>query len=180
MPHTNDFSGVYQISTLSIDDVSGLNSRLVPEPVPKTLYYKLKTSDGQYFFDVLNYQVTPHTSEFNGILVTPLTDNSWNPISNTTIVFFEHRVPTPNTSEWIDNPMIEKFIIKDNDTDMVSALSVYQDSGSGAETTITEAKYTIESATGKYKGQTTATIFFDNDGTNFGNGQLFARRIELE
>lgn len=64
MPHINDFSGVYQINTLSIENVSGLKSRLDnidttletyesktnPLAIPKlTLYYKLRTAEDEIF-----------------------------------------------------------------------------------------------------------------------------------
>lgn len=149
-----------------------------PLPIIK-LYYKLETTDGDPFIDTLDFQVTDPNAEYNGITITALTNASFTPILNTSVVFVGHRVPNTITGAFTKKIYDERFTVTDEANDEFSAAKVYGDQGAEFETTVPFVKYNIIYATGKYVGRKNATLFFDNDGTVFGNGQTFARRIEL-
>lgn len=153
----------------------------LPLPLPKlTLYYTLRTAEGDSFADNLNFTVDEPSKRFRGMTITSLTNHTFVPIDNTSVVFIGYRVPNTNTGNFVRKIYSEQFTITDVDDDEFCAAKVYKDEASEFETTVPSVKYNIVYASGKYQGLTFATIFFDNQGTSFGNGQPFARRIELE
>lgn len=148
-------------------------------PLPM-LYYTLKTAEGDPFVDTIDFLVKDPTNEYHGMTVTSLTNEAFVPVENTSVVFIGYRVSPTNTGNFVKKIYQEEFTITDADDDEFRAAKVYQDEDDGFETSVPSVTFNIVYASGKYKGRTTATIFFDNEGTSFGNGQLFARRIELE
>lgn len=146
---------------------------------PLTLYYSLVDENNNVFVDTLNFQVTNPSVEYNGITMTALTNASFSPILDTNVVFVGHRVPNTNTSPFVQKIYDERFTVTDADGHEFSAAKVYKDESDGFETTVPFVSYIVKYASGKYIGKKTATIFFDNTGTGFGNGRPFARRIEL-
>lgn len=161
-------------------DVSSLTKSNPITTQPLMLYYKLMTSEGDSFTDSLNFTVDEPSNQFHGMTITALANEIFVPVENTSVVFIGYRVPNTNTANFVRKIYSEQFTITDVDDDEFCAAKVYQDEASEFETTVSSVKYNIVYASGKYKGRTTATIFFDNDGTGFGKGQTFARRIELE
>lgn len=160
--------------------VSNLLSEIVAgDPVlpPLQKFYKLRDVSGNPFIDTLDFEVQDPSGEYNGITITSLTTANFVPIENSSIVFVGHRVPTTITGDFVGKPYYETFTLTDADDDEISARKVYQDPSGGFETTIASVKYNVIYATGKYVGRRHATIFFDNSGTSFGNGNTFARRI---
>jgi hypothetical protein len=160
--------------------VSNILSAIVAgDPVlpPLQKYYKLVDASDNPFVDTLDFEVQDPSGEYNGITITSLTNANWSPIENSSIVFVGHRVPTTITGDFVGKPYVETLTLTDADDDEISARKVYQDPSGGFETTIASVKYNVIYATGKYVGRRHLTIFFDNSGTSFGNGQKFARRI---
>lgn len=134
----------------------------------------------KYLVDTMDFLVKDPTNEYRGMTITSLTNETFVPVENTSVVFIGYRVPNTNTANFVRKIYSEQFTITDVDDDEFCAAKVYQDEADGFESTVPSVKYNIVYASGKYKGRTTATIFFDNDGTGFGKGQTFARQIELE
>jgi hypothetical protein len=160
--------------------LSNLASGSTPELPPIQLYYKLQTLSGDDyvpFVDTLDFEVQDPSGEYNGITTTSLTTALWSPIENTSVMFVGHRIVPTITGAFTGKPYDERFTITDTDDHEISCAKVYQDEGSEFETTLPSVKYNVIYASGKYVGRKTATIFFDNDGTGFGNGQKFARRV---
>jgi hypothetical protein len=164
----------------SADGVHNLTRKNLNKNSSITLFYKLRDINGQMFVDTLDFTVDNSSTSYRGITITSLTNQDFSPIENTSVVFIGYRVPTTNTGNWVKNIYVEQFTITDTEDDEFSASKVYQDEADGFETTVSFVKYNIIYATGKYSGRTTATIFFDNLGTGFGNCQTFARRIEIQ
>jgi hypothetical protein len=148
-------------------------------PLVLSLFYTLRDASDNPFVDTLDFQVTDLSGEYNGITITALSDALFAPITNTSVVFVGHRVPNTVTAPFVKKIYDERFTVTDADGHEFSAAKVYEDTSDGFETTVPFVRYVILYATGKYLGRRFATIVFDNDGTSFGNGRLFARRIDL-
>jgi len=143
----------------------------------RTLYYSLRDSNNDPFVDTLNFSVTNLLTEYRGLTITALTNETFAPIIGTSVVFLGHRVPNLITGEFTKKIYDERFTVTDKDGDEFSAAKVYEDDSTGFETTVESVSYNMIYATGKYQGKKVATILFDNNGNSFGNGRSFARKI---
>jgi len=164
----------------SADGVHNLTKKEFNNNSSIILFYKLD-NNGSPFYDTLDFTTAgADTESYRGIAITALTNQSFEPIKNTSVVFFGYRVPITNTVTYVNKIYVEQFTITDTDDDEFSAAKVYVDSEVGFETSVPSVTYNIIYATGKYSGRTTATISFDNLGKGFGAGQILARRIEIQ
>ena len=144
-----------------------------------TLYYRLENSEGQSVREAIDYTVTPNT-DYTGASISSLTNKDFQPIENTLISFFGYRIkPTEPVTE-VEPTYTESFNIKDEDNERFQATATYFDDGSTFATTVDSITYVVTGGNGKYTNAKTATIFFDNNGTKYGDGSIkFLRKMEI-
>lgn len=144
-----------------------------------TLYYKLENSQGQDVTERITYTVTP-SQDFTGATIISLTNKDFIPIEDTLLSFFGYRIKPLEPVIEVEPTYTETFNVKDQDNDRFQATATYFDDGGTFATTVESITYVVTGGNGKYANAKNATIFFDNDGTKYGDGSIkFLRKIEI-
>ena len=145
-----------------------------------TLYYKTKTLIDTMYLDNserINYITTDQDNVYRGSSVRLMTDAKYNPKQNTKIFFNGERSVPKNGISGLSAPQYyEKLLIQTADGE-IDASTIYNDSGTGFETTIDSVDYYVNHATNKYKQATIVRIIFDNNGLN--SGTKFSRVVDI-
>lgn len=131
------------------------------------LYYQVR--DGETSLrEGFSYNIIDgETDDFAGNSIYLLRNKNYNVIEDSYISFNNCRVNPDNfPNSGIDTTTLkETFVVKDKDGDLLSATSLYDDTGSGSTTTINKATFAVNSGTGKYRYAYKAVIEFNSDGT---------------
>lgn len=144
------------------------------------LYYTTRTQANNRFYDNserINFITTDQTNIYRGASVRRMTDDKYKPLLTTKIQFEGNRlVPNNPISNIIEPQYSEKLLIQTPDGE-IEASTLYNDSGSGFETTIEFVDYYVNHASNKYKKAKFVRIIFDNDGLK--SGTKFSRVVEI-
>lgn len=153
-------------------------------------YYRLLDDNDNVtveFLDVVNneqvYVFPPKTRSYKGFAMMKLTTADFSqPIVFSTILFDGTRItPRNEFSSFTDKMYHETVTIKflDTEYDIIEAQSIYIDGGNSYVTTEDAEYFTINSASGRFKGATHIKIIYDNNGTKSFNPEKkkFVRQI---
>ena len=144
----------------------------------KTLYYRVKNNSGSFLSNSIEFDTNPKTESQSYIL--RLTDKNYNPIDNGFIEFNTVLIPADNSSNsGITQQAFQETLMIKTKSDFVSANTFYFDSSSSIVTTVDKVEYPVTSGRCEFKNASLVRIEYDNDGTKFGNGKKFARRVSI-
>ena len=143
----------------------------------KTFYYRTRTQDGQDNANATNFVTNPTTDSRSSIRY--MTDKNYNSIKNEFIEFNKILIPANNPISGITKQTFQETLMIKTKCGFVSANTFYFDEGSNGSTTIPNVDYPVTASSGNLKNAVKVTIEFDNDGTIFSNGAIFARRVSV-
>ena len=143
----------------------------------KTFYYTINNQDGLVNSNKTDYITNPVTSSISSIRL--MTDKNYNPIENEFIVYNIIIIPPNNSISGISKQIFALNIMIKTKCGFVSANTFYFDSSSDDIITIPIVDYPVTASSGDLKNAVKVTIEFDNDGTKFSNGVIFARRVRV-
>ena len=136
----------------------------------KTYYYKAKAQDIEYI---------TNPSSFTRSATLNITDKNFNPIENEFINYEIIRIIANNSISGITKKTSQDSIMIKTQSGFVSANTFYFDKGSSFFITVPMIKLDVTASSGELKNAVQVTIEFDNDGTIFSNGAIFARRVRV-
>lgn len=145
-----------------------------------TLYYRLRNSEDQSVSGTILYEITPPQNNLSFGSIMTLTNKDFQSIPNTLISYFGYRIVPSGTVQEVQGNFTESFNIQDKDNDRFQATATYLDDGQTTTTEIEQLSFVVVGGIGKYHKAKTAIIFYDNEGTKFGDGSnKFLRKIEI-
>jgi len=143
----------------------------------KTYYYRNRTQDGQFLANVTNYVTNPLTESASAIF--SMTDKNYNPIKNGFVEYTTIVIPANNPISGITKQKFQETVMIKTKCGFVSANTFYFDTSSSTTTSIPLVDFPATASSGDLKNAVKVTIEFDNDGTIFSNGAIFARRVRV-
>jgi hypothetical protein len=144
------------------------------------LYYTTRNEINGRFYDNaenINYITTDQTNIYRGSAVLRMTDSKYKPLLTTKIQFNGERIVPSNPLSNLLEPQYTEKLLLQTPCGEIEASTIYNDSGTGFETTIDFVDYYVNHATQKYKKAKRVRIIFDNDGTK--SGTKFSRVVEI-
>ena len=143
----------------------------------KTFYYRSRTQDDKYNGNITYFVTNPSTNSYSAIFI--LTDKNYNPIKNEFIQYNAIRIPANNKISGITKQTSQDNIMIKTKCGFVSANTFYFDQTSSHFPTVPIVDFPVTAASGDLKNAVKVTIEYDNDGTIFSNGVIFARRVRV-
>ena len=143
----------------------------------KTFYFRSRTQDDKHNSNRIDFITNPSTNSYSSIRY--LTDKNYNPIKNNFILFNNIRILANNPISGITKQTSQDILIIKTKCGFVSANTFYFDQTSSHFATIQINDYQVTAASGDLKNAVKVTIEYDNDGTIFSNGVIFARRVRV-
>jgi len=145
----------------------------------KTFYYRVRTQDNKYNGNRTEFITNPLTSSASSIY--RITDKKFNPVENEFFVGNKIIITVNNTISGITKQTSQDYIMIKTKYGFISANTFYFDNGSSfhPHTTIPIVDFPVTAASGDLKNAVQVTIEYDNDGTRWSNGVIFARRIHV-
>lgn len=144
------------------------------------LYYKIKTKIGEDTYidnsEKINY-LTDGTDNFRGANVYRMTNRKYEPLNNTKILFDGYRIKPKNQYSGIDQAQYYEKLLIQTPSGEIEASTLYDDGGTGFETTIPFVDYLVNHATNKYIDVKRVRIIFDNNGSI--SGTKWSRVVEI-
>jgi len=144
------------------------------------LYYKTRNLVNTVYVDNserVNYVTDPLATVYRGMSVRRMTNSNYLPLNNTKIYFSgERQIPINPNSGITAAQYFEKLLIQTPHGE-IEASTLYDDGGTGFETTIEYVDYYVNHASKHYKKARRVRIIFDNDGNIF--GPKYSRVVEI-
>jgi len=143
----------------------------------KTLYYRIRTQDGELISNYIYYKTNPTTDSDSSICY--MTDKNFKSIKSDFINFNGILITPNNSISGINKTVVQETLMLKTKCGFVSANTFYFDSSPTSTTTVPIVDFYVTAASGDLKNAVQVTIEYDNDGTKFSNGVKFARRIRV-
>jgi len=145
----------------------------------KTFYYRTRTQDGLDTANRTEFITNPTTSSSSSIRY--LTDKNFVPIKNEFIENNKIIILANNPISGITKQTFQETTMIKTKCGFVSFNGFYFDNGSSSHphTTVPINDFPVTAASGDLKNAVKVTIEYDNDGTIFSNGVIFARRVRV-
>jgi hypothetical protein len=141
----------------------------------KTLYFRARTQDDKYNANRTEYITNPPTNSSSSIRY--ILDKNYNPIKNEYISFNKILIPANNPISGINKQTIQDNVMIKTKCGFVSFNTFFFDDTSSYFATVPINNFAVTAASGDLKNAVKVTIEYDNDGTRWSNGVIYARRV---
>jgi len=143
----------------------------------KTFYYRARTQDDKDNANKTNFVTNPSTISHSSI--RRMTDKNFNSIKNEFILFPSIRISANNPISGINKQITQDSLIIKTKCGFVSANTFFFDESSSHFATVLINNFAVTAASGDLKNAVQVTIEYDNDGTRWSNGVIYARRVSV-